>query len=343
MAQLGVWVLSLALFACVRYPLPPRNGDSEDGRDSGPDTKGWLPPPDAGPLPDETWPLSDALTDGGPPSFAATGGTESTIDTGGKTWRVHVFTSVGDSTFTVVTSDGKTQVEYLIVGGGAGGITGGGSNPWYYHAGGGGGAVQTGALVVSAGSYVVTVGQGGAEDQDGGSSSALGVTAKGGSTVNNGAGGGGTSGAGLAGGLSEGHGGSGGGGGAGAVGGNADWGNTWGDYYFWGGKGGAGVTSDITGQLLGYGGGGSGQGWHFNVNSSISKNGGAPITGDFRALGTDGGATAVHCPTGGTLGCTGCCVGSPPRANSGGGGADYKPRSGADGVVVVRYPIATPP
>jgi len=143
--------------------------------------------------------------------------------------------------------------------------------------------------------------------------------------------------------CTEPHSGAGGGGGAGGPGGNADWGAPYGNFYFWGGQGGVGVSSDISGTMLGYGGGGSGQGFHFNLNGVRIQNA-VTVTGDYRALGVDGGGTAVHCPLGGPLNgtCTIAVESTPPRPNSGGGGADVyvmglAARGGADGIVIVRY------
>jgi hypothetical protein len=274
----------------------------------------------------------------------ATGGTESVIQVNSVDWKVHTFDQTGDDAFTIECSDSLTVVEYLVVGGGSGPL----SAPGFYLAGGGGGAVNTGSVLLAPGVHPIRVGAGGAGiDLPGELSSAFSIESPGAPTVANGPGGGGASGSSaFQGGLSEGHSGSGGGAGAGGSGGNADWGNFWNNWYFWGGKGGIGIQSDITGVMLGYGGGGSGQGWHFNVNTSNSKSGGASYPGDFRALATDGGGTAVHCPVGGVLDAS-CGVpleGYDPRPNSGGGGSDVNRipvnRSGADGVVIVRYPLS---
>jgi hypothetical protein len=273
---------------------------------------------------------------------AVTGGVESTIDVQGMAWKVHVFTVSG--TLGVTCEDASTNppsVEYLIVGGGAGAK----SDAGYYHSGGGGGAVLSGATTLTPGDVAIIVGKGGAEAADGEASHALGLVALGGTAAHTSAGYGGVSGAGTAGGACTVNGGSGGGGGAGGPGGNADWGD--GNYYFWGGRGGAGIASSITGQTVSYGGGGSGQGWHFNVNGTRIQNG-VTSFGDYRALGSDGGATAIHCPLGGTIDSAACPMpldDALPSPNSGGGGADVyvngpAVRDGADGVVVVRYPIS---
>ncbi len=270
-------------------------------------------------------------------SCTASGGSESTIDVAGVPWRVHTFTS---SASLVVDCTGDVMpVEYLVVGGGAGAVTA----PSFYAAGGGGAAVVLGETMLDPGDLPIVVGRGGGEALPGEASSAFGVTAAGGTTTRTTSGGGSASGAESVGGASEPHGGSGGGGGAGGVGGNADWGDPYGNSYFWGGRGGAGVSSDLSGVMLGYGGGGSGQGWHFNTNGFRTQSG-VMVVGDFRALGVDGGATAVHCPPGGVLdaSCPVALESTPPRPNSGGGGADVyvmgqRARGGADGIVIVRY------
>jgi len=111
----------------------------------------------------------DAVTPKGPgPSpITATGGVISDYTTPpGSIFRAHVFTSSG--TFDI--TDGKENIEYLVVAGGGGGGT-------HYGGGGGAGGLRTnlsghplagGALEVSAtggpgsdGSYPVTVGAGG--------------------------------------------------------------------------------------------------------------------------------------------------------------------------------------
>ena len=80
----------------------------------------------------------------------ATGGTVYDVDVEGTTYRVHTFTTTGNSTFTV-TQGGS--VEYLIVaGGGAGGAQNAG--------GGGAGGLVTGSTTVTSQSYTITVGAG---------------------------------------------------------------------------------------------------------------------------------------------------------------------------------------
>ena len=90
--------------------------------------------------------------------IVATGGTVSIVTVGGTVYAVHQFTSVGASTFNVLslgTNSIANSVEYLVVGGGGGGGMDMGG-------GGGGGGVRSGTLTLSStGSYLVSVGLGG--------------------------------------------------------------------------------------------------------------------------------------------------------------------------------------
>ena len=70
----------------------------------------------------------------GSASFDATGGTITTYSSGGIDYKVHSFTSTGNTTFNVLAGG---DVEYLIVAGGGGG---GGYAPEPGSPGGGGGA-----------------------------------------------------------------------------------------------------------------------------------------------------------------------------------------------------------
>jgi hypothetical protein len=104
-----------------------------------------------------------------PAGVVATGGdtvTDITVD--GISYRVHQFTTVGTSTFTV-TADG--DVEYLVVAGGGGGGR-------YFSGGGGGGGLLTNVggspLPVTAQAYSVVVGAGGTALTSGNSGGAIG-------------------------------------------------------------------------------------------------------------------------------------------------------------------------
>ena len=89
----------------------------------------------------------------------ATGGTETTYTDGGITYKVHTFSSTGDSSL-VVGNGGS--VDYLIVaGGGAGGRGDGTFGSW--GGGGGAGGLLTGTTSVAIGTtYTISVGAGAA-------------------------------------------------------------------------------------------------------------------------------------------------------------------------------------
>jgi hypothetical protein len=166
---------------------------------------------------------------------SGSGGTTSTITANGISYRLHAFTTVGSSIFSV---NNPGELEYLIV---AGGGAGGGVNVSVGNSsdGGNGGQVLEGKLEAATGDLMVVVGAGGigviaANGGNGGPSVFSTVTASGGigglankSMVTNG----GTGGSGIAGGT-----------GAGSFAGN----------------GGIGFFSDFTGINIGYAGGGGG-------------------------------------------------------------------------------------
>lgn len=275
------------------------------------------------------------------PYMVATGGT---VTTDGN-YKVHTFTSVGTSTFTV-TSVGSDvtygdKVEVLIVAGGGGGATtvnggrcaGGGAGGLLYYGAESPKTPNGSAITVSATSYSITVGDGGsvcssAGTGDGGNSSAFGYTATGGGgggyndgvAGHNGgsagggwytsAGGTGTSGQGSNGGngqASPDYGG-GGGGGAGQVG---EAGLT-----TRGGNGGNGLQYSISGSATYYAGGGAGSTW---AGTSTNVSGTAGLGGG----GTGGNGYGSVYGTNGTNG------------RGGGGGAGDA--TGGSGVVIVRY------
>lgn len=90
--------------------------------------------------------------------ITATGGTVSDVTISGRAYRLHTFTSVGSSTFTVTDAGTDKTVEYLIVGGGGSGARG--QSGASYGGGGAGGGVQRDSIVVAPGSYTVVVGAG---------------------------------------------------------------------------------------------------------------------------------------------------------------------------------------
>jgi|GEM_PF-562070 len=244
-------------------------------------------------------------------------------------YRIHTFTTVGNSTFTPPA--GVTSVEYLVVaGGGAGSSTNGGG-------GGGGGGFLTGTASVS-GNVSVVVGAGGVGSASigmNGSNSSFGTinamggggSPNGGNGFNGGSGGGGgiaaisyLGGSGFPG---QGYNGGnnnvaspypgGGGGGAGGAGANGAGSQS--------GVGGIGRASSITGTLTYYaGGGGGGQSAQGAVWGAGGLGGGG-----------NGGTASSPAPQSGTNG-----LGGGGGAGGNGGGISG---SGGSGIVVVRYPV----
>jgi hypothetical protein len=280
----------------------------------------------------------------------AAGGTVYDVDVEGTTYRVHVFTATGNSTFTV-TRPGT--VEYLIVaGGGSGGLDNAG--------GGGAGGLLTGATTVSPQAYTITVGAGGINNQlynyrgpAGSNSSAFGLTAFGGGGGGGGDSGGAQSGTNFA--NSQLAGGSGGSGGGGASEG--------GD-----GAGGLGTTSQGNNGgagLLGSGGGGGGAGSSGTSATAATNpgNGGSGIASSITGVltfyaGGGGGGTENSANAAADTGVPGLGGGfggalnrarTPGTPNSGGGGggeANGNPTgdgSGGSGIVVIRYPLQSEP
>jgi hypothetical protein len=273
----------------------------------------------------------------------ATGGTESTITVGGKSYRLHQFTNVGSSSFIVSDSGTDKKIDYLIIGGG-----GGGGNR---HAGGGGaGGMLEGSLTISDQNYPIFVGAGGngatstnLYGTKGSNSSGFGITAIGGgagvsdtapnnTTKNGGSGGGGayssslspTGGTGITGQGNNGGsmsgsslGGAGGGGAGGAGTGQGSGSN--------GGQGGAAKSSSITGISVFYAGGGGG---------GSAPGGGTP--------GLGGGTSTISQKGGAGDGFTNQ-TGGPGIANTGGGGGGtgntFNGGPGGSGVVIIRYPL----
>lgn len=269
-------------------------------------------------------------------SFVATGGTVTRV--GGR--RIHTFTTLGASTFTV--SSGTTTAQILVVAGGGGG--------GYDRAGGGGGGgvVYSSAFALSAGSYAITVGDGGAgattsvaNGVNGGNSSFAGVTAA------VGGGGGGTYAAGSAGGSGGGgHGQVSYAGGAGTAGqGNAGGAGAAGTAANSGGGGGAGSAGTVASTTVNGAGGGGGNGALYSISGSpvyYGGGGGGSIAFDsftgtsFNGLGGVGG--------GGNSGQVRAAAGSAGASNTGGGGgggANIPQGSGGkggSGIVIVSYP-----
>ena len=259
----------------------------------------------------------------------------------GRLYKVHEYTTVGQSTFEVQTAYNNSEVECLVIAGG-----GGGGRSFSAGAAGGGGA---GGLILSskpvqADVFPVIVGQGGSgatasntSGNNGATSSVFGLSAVGGGGgsravlvgLNGGSGGGaGTNSAGAdtSGGLgTPGQGNNGGsvtsattnasaagGGGAGQVGENAN-------ANVGGGKGGDGLSLTITGTAVTYAGGGGGAGQATNVPGEGGTGGG----------GAGGGTGLAGSPGTNGLG-----------AGGGGGGGEGNGGNGGSGVVIIRYPLS---
>jgi hypothetical protein len=287
--------------------------------------------------------------------FAVDGSTSSTggtITTAGG-YRIHTFTSTGNTTFTLVSASVNgtryplgglntglsTNVEYLVVAGG-----GSGGRNANICSGGGAGGMRTGTLSSPATSYTITVGSGGTGPAatPGGNSVFSSITSTGGGRGNlgesggdpatNGGGPGGSGGGqaynnstavNAAGTPGQGNpGGSGAaqtsvhssGGGGGAGGAGQNGSNPLGR----GGNGGAGVSSSISGSPLNYAGGGGGGSW----DSGGIASGGSGVGGN------GGGGSNIGSSTDGT----------PGRGGGGGGGYNNSnSKSGGSGVVILRY------
>jgi hypothetical protein len=270
----------------------------------------------------------------------ATGGTIIDTEIGGVEYRIHQFTAIGNSTFTV-TKGG--EVEYLIVAGGGGG----GSNRQNgnQNAGGGGaGGLLTGFTTVTPQTYTVTVGAGGLggvnsstndfPGNSGGNSSIFSQTAIGGGGGGNHDGTGAQSAGGSGGGAARGTPLTGANGiaGQGNAGGNAS--DTSGNTGGGGGgassagrpgtgvgsaphsDGGDGLLSNISGNLTAYAGGGGGS---RSTNATFGRGG----------YGGGGQGSSTNGQQG--------FAGAPNTGGGGGGGYASNGGNGGSGIVVVRY------
>jgi len=276
-------------------------------------------------------------------NFKITGG-NSVMTAGG--YRIHMFTSVGEHTFSVQSINNQLSntlglrtepltTEYLVIAGGAAG-----GNVGYGMGGGGAGGYQSGNLGVDVGSAPVTVGDGGPRDAlNAGNSVFSSITSTGGGRGQPDRSGG-TAQPGGSGGGGSGHQG-GGGGGAGGSGGAAF---APGTHSNPNGSGASGIPGQGSGGGNGHHGwpGGNGSGGS-GVSSSIS---GSAVT---RAGGGSGGGhspthTSWSSPAGGPGGGGNGENSNPGSPNTGGGGGGNRESGGAGGVggsgiVIVRYLI----
>jgi len=235
--------------------------------------------------------------------------TGGTVTTSGSD-KIHTFTTSGTLT---VTCPASLNVQSLIVGGGGAGASGIGTQI----GGGGGGVVYSASMAVTSGAKTITVGTASV------ASSFNGTSASGGSGCYSGNGYG--CGTGTNGITSTGA------GGATGVGGNEGWDGSIGVHY--GGSGGLGYTSSISGVSLIYGGGGGGGGSTEAVNQVAP--GGTASSG----AGAGGQCNSWTRPVSASAG----LAGTANRGGGGGGGgkcsATYYGAAGAgsSGVVIVRY------
>jgi hypothetical protein len=261
----------------------------------------------------------------------ATGGTVGNITQNGKGYRTHTFTTVGTTSFTVTRGG---LAEYLIVGGGGCGADVGG---------GGAGGVRLGQILLSPQTYSIVVGAGAPANPDdsdpgvnGDPSLAFNLVAAGGG----GAGGGFVAGRGMV-------------GGSGGGGGRNPSGSIWNlggagrpDQGFEGGTGINFLSADWEG---GGGGGGGGEG-HQSYSSEWGGDGGpginSSITGTFQSYGGGGGSGSNTQRGRGGLGGGGqgklnsdgtSNDGGTNTGGGGGGGWSGATGAGGSGIVIVRY------
>ena len=285
---------------------------------------------------------------GGGGFIQATGGTM-TCD---GEYQIHTFTAPGTFTVCAIGVDAcgnnVDTIEYIMVGGGGGG---GGAQPGPARSSGGGGAgeakIDT-SYTVSVGCYAICIGAGGcgatshAPGDNGGSTTFGSFTVIGGG---GGGRGGNSSLAGITGGSGGGSGSNGGAGGAATA-------------TYLGEPGGAGTPAGPS-YGGGAGGGASSAGHTFGYPGPLSGTGGAGVyfAGSYYAGGGGAGTALGPGPKAGGVGGGGAggkgpgSTGGNATANTGGGGGGsggYGPAhggDGSDGVVIIRYPIAstTPP
>jgi hypothetical protein len=286
--------------------------------------------------------------------MVATGGNVTDVEIEGRLYRVHSFTDVGEHTFEVTdTGDLRGECDVLVLAGGGGG---GSDNA----GGGGGGGVLNDTINVIPSSYELKVGDGGRGSgtsnanlqENGENSSAFNLIAFGGGFGGNGqagsrpassggSGGGGhgelllnsppvpdySGGSGILGQGNNGgngtpapsinfQGAGGGGGGASQVGETA--------VLPFGGKGGDGFLSNISGTLLHYGSGGGGG------SGGVGANGGGGA-GDYAGGGERGGTRTINFGESGVVNTGGGGGGSENSGTSGG--------TGGSGIVIIRYPL----
>jgi hypothetical protein len=281
----------------------------------------------------------------------ATGGTVSETLENGILYKVHTFSTVGASTFTVLDTGSWNKFEYLVVGGGGNGDILNTINASIANGGGGGGGVRQGNLELATGvGYAVNVGgatqtstfatitsAAGGNGSNGSGASGGGGQSHQGVPSNTGPGGQGNvpvtsppqgfnGGAGYNAGASGSPERGGGGGGAGAPGRPG--------VVAQAGDGGSGQASFITGGLAYYGGGGGGSTRSASLGIDVRFGLGGQGGGGDGANGTSARAPSGLPNTGGGGGAYTSFGGTNSPATQAGAGF------GGSGIVVVRYPIA---
>jgi hypothetical protein len=297
----------------------------------------------------EVW-NGSSWTSFGKPGIEAEGGTVTDITIGGINYRVHAFTAVGTSTFTV-TRGGQADV-LIVAGGGAGGSQNGSG-------GGAGGLIYRPNLSISTQSYNITVGNGSQvsvrfpTNERGENSSAFELTSIGGGNgggddangVSGGSGGGSADNPNMTGGsgLQPSQSGDSGSFGFGNRGGNTNSFNNDGGT----GGGGAGEPGRDHGQDPGYN-GGIGRDYSNIFGSSFGENGyfagggggfRRTVTSPFPPAGSGSGGMGLGGQGGGGNGLSGTGEAGQPNTGGGGGGGGGSGGLGGSGIVIVRYPI----
>jgi hypothetical protein len=264
--------------------------------------------------------------------MVATGG--DLVTTSGS-YKIHQFTTVGTSSFTISSIGNTTGVEYLIVGGGG---AGGSNNNC---GGGGAGGLIYNTASLSVGTYAVTVGQSGSvasgvsNGNNGGNSTFNGLVALGGG------GGGGT--------LAGSNGGSGGGNGGGGFGGtNSGGGAGLQPTSSYGGFGNKGGFSAGASSYPGGGGGGAGAAGG-NGSGATGGNGGIGKAYAFAGALTyyaGGGGGSLNPGTAGTGGLggggngvssNGVGANATGYGSGGGGGLNASGGAGSPGIILIKY------
>ena len=253
----------------------------------------------------------------------ATGGEITNYTKDGVVYKVHSFSTVGSSTFTITDLGTLGEIDYLIVAGGGGG---GPADNEVRPGGGGGGAggllttIGDSPYLINTETYSISVGAGGSPFSKGGNSSFFTVVAEGGGRGGSSQDVGGAN-------QTGGNGGSGGGGGRSLPGGLGILGQ---------GHDGSLANPSTSGTSGGMGGSGGGAGGPATTSGSVTT-----IPGPGRSIDITG--TSIVYALGGTGGDGRTSAGDGPGGTNerghggGGGGLNRNGLSGGSGIVVIRY------